>query len=78
MQAFYVGQYVEVGKYRGSYMSVHFICVDELLECFSISSEKPDYLDLLFFPNTWVKVFRANPEFRILWLTFHRKSATKC
>ena len=24
---------------------------------------------------TWVKVFRINPEFRILRLTFHRKSA---
>ena len=28
---------------------------------------------------TWVKnVFRINPEFRILRLTFHRKSASKC
>ena len=26
----------------------------------------------------WVKVFRINPEFRILKLTFHRKSASKC
>ena len=26
----------------------------------------------------WVKVFRINPEFRILRLTFHRKSASKC
>ena len=25
-----------------------------------------------------VKVFRINPEFRILRLTFHRKSASKC
>ena len=25
----------------------------------------------------WVKVFRINPEFRILRLTFHRKSASK-
>ena len=24
------------------------------------------------------KVFRINPEFRILRLTFHRKSASKC
>ena len=24
----------------------------------------------------WVKVFRINPEFRILTLTFHRKSAS--
>ena len=28
--------------------------------------------------NSWVKVFRINPEFRILRLTFHRKSASKC
>ena len=27
---------------------------------------------------TWVKVFRITPEFRILRLTFHRKSASKC
>ena len=27
---------------------------------------------------TWVNVFRINPEFRILRLTFHRKSASKC
>ena len=26
----------------------------------------------------WVKVFRINPEFRILRLTFHKKSASKC
>ena len=25
-----------------------------------------------------IKVFRINPEFRILRLTFHRKSASKC
>ena len=25
-----------------------------------------------------VKVFSLNPEFRILMLTFHRKSASKC
>ena len=28
--------------------------------------------------NSWVKVFRIFPEFRILRLTFHRKSASKC
>ena len=27
---------------------------------------------------TGVKVFRINPEFRILRLTFHRKSTSKC
>ena len=27
---------------------------------------------------TWVKVFRIIPEFRILRLTFQRKSASKC
>ena len=28
--------------------------------------------------NSWVKVFRIIPQFRILRLTFHRKSASKC
>ena len=28
--------------------------------------------------DTWVKVFRINPKFRILRLTFLRKSASKC
>ena len=28
--------------------------------------------------NAWMKVFRIVPEFRILRLTFHRKSASKC
>ena len=32
----------------------------------------------LFFKHTWVKIFRINPELRILRLTFHRKSASKC
>ena len=27
---------------------------------------------------TWMKVFRFIPEFRILRLTFQRKSASKC
>ena len=32
-----------------------------------------------FCPVTpWVKVFRIIPDFRILRLTFHRKSASKC
>ena len=30
------------------------------------------------FSVTWVKVFRNIPEFRILRLTFHRKTASKC
>ena len=35
--------------------------------------------DFNFFPNlTWMKVFRINPKFRILRLTFHKKSASKC
>ena len=28
--------------------------------------------------KTWMKVFRIIPEFRILRLTFNRKSASKC
>ena len=31
-----------------------------------------------FCAYAWMKVFRINPEFRILRLTFHRKSASKC
>ena len=31
----------------------------------------------LNFIFAWVNVFRINPEFRILRLTFHRKSASK-
>ena len=31
-------------------------------------------LENRFFFDTWVKVFRIIPEFRILRLTFHRKS----
>ena len=34
--------------------------------------------NLLVLIITWVKVFRINPEFRILRLTFHRKSASTC
>ena len=30
------------------------------------------------FHSIWVKVFRIIPEFSILRLTFHRKSASKC
>ena len=32
----------------------------------------------LIWTYAWVKVFRIIPEFRILRLTFHRKSASKC
>ena len=35
-------------------------------------------LRILSGDNTWVKVFRIIPKFRILRLTFHRKSASKC
>ena len=31
-----------------------------------------------FYAYAWVEVFRIIPEFRILRLTFHRKSASKC
>ena len=36
------------------------------------------WLRILSGDITWVKVFRIIPEFRILRLTFHRKSASKC
>ena len=35
-------------------------------------------LDLAVLCTPWVKVFRIILEFRILRLTFHRKSASKC
>ena len=38
---------------------------------------KIDEVEWIFL-YTWVKVFRIIPEFRILRLTFHRKSASKC
>ena len=34
--------------------------------------------DLAVITHTWVKVFMIYPEFRILRLTFLRKSASKC
>ena len=36
------------------------------------------YLDLPCIMEAWVNVFRIIPEFRIMRLTFHRKSAPKC
>ena len=38
----------------------------------------PKLVYLNLYHITWVKVFRINPEFWILRLTFHRKSASKC
>ena len=38
----------------------------------AISYDKSQFL------MTWVKVFRIIPEFRILRMTFHRKSSSKC
>ena len=37
-----------------------------------------NYLKTGFMLLSWVKVFRIIPEFKILRLTFHRKSASKC
>ena len=36
------------------------------------------YIPENLFDNAWVKVFRIIPEFRILRLTFPRKSTPKC
>ena len=35
----------------------------------------PTAMVMMFPVRAWVKVFRINPEFRILRLTFHRKSS---
>ena len=42
------------------------------------SNQGPLDLKLCSLPFTWVKVLRIYPEFRILTLTFHRQSASKC
>ena len=39
--------------------------------------ETSDKVKAFFFVTKWVKVFKINPEFRTLSLTFHRKSASK-
>ena len=45
----------------------------------AIRFEAPNYRkEVMDFLCPLVKVFRINPEFRILRLTFHRKSASKC
>ena len=47
---------------------------------FGLFSSRLFISDICSIPSysTWVKVFRINPEFRILRLTFQRKSASKC
>ena len=45
---------------------------------YSMSKQDQELIQSCLFIKAWVKVFRINPEFRILRLTFHRKSASKC
>ena len=45
--------------------------------CFPVSRIKRT-VSIRVLLSIWVKVFRIIPEFRILRLTFHRKSASKC
>ena len=42
------------------------------------TSKNLENLDVASVAISWMKVFRIIPEFRILRLTFHRKSASKC
>ena len=49
------------------------VCVCETIKL----ANKLHFNTSICFTNTWVKVFRIIPEFRILRLTFHRKSASK-
>ena len=49
---------------------------DILQHIFSIVTDSSHTAGKFF--KTWVKNFRINPEFRILRLTFHGKSASKC
>ena len=41
-------------------------------------AEEISHIDKASRGEAWVKVFRINPEFRTLRLTFQRKSASKC
>ena len=56
---------------QGSYMTVH------AQSCQSLDYWEAGLLGSLVPTVPWVKVFRIIPEFRILRLTFHRKSASK-
>ena len=55
-----------------SYLDLH--CFQKRVQSFEKQLCKQR---LIGFLGTWVKVFRIDPEFRILRLTFHRKSASK-
>ena len=57
----------------------HFVGPDLGPNCLQRSSEDCGYSQVLVrLIVIWVKVFKINPEFRILRLTFYRKSASKC
>ena len=43
-----------------------------------VGVESDHLSEVLLLILLWVKVFRIIPEFRILRLTFYRKSASKC
>ena len=57
------------------------VCLDSLCPSQHFQSCRDDFLcswvKLVHVLSTWVNVFRIIPEFRILRLTFHRKSASK-
>ena len=72
---------------RSCLISVYSVCIHDKsnLECIAFDLTRQALLDNIFRiikywqdKFSWVKVFMIIPEFRILRLTFHRKSASKC
>ena len=67
-------------------INVNMVDAERALRNVENKKKKPDYNpyddaeedEYGMVGNTWVKVFSIIPEFRILRLTFHRKSASKC
>ena len=60
----------------GKYVSIWIHCYIVLPDAASFVSQTYS-VNVLIFWTPWVKAFRIIPEFRILRLTFHRKSASK-
>ena len=70
--------------YKGTALYIYWSAILSIisgcwLKFLNVALRQHPYVAYCWCPNyAWVKVFRINPEFRILRLTFHRKSASKC
>ena len=66
----------------GTKITLRLHCWSENVNVFWVISQHYQnmsaYVIFLEDRPTWVEVLRIYPEFRILRLTFHRKSASKC